>query len=201
MLKELIHSALVFIESLGVWGILLGLMLEVIPSELVLSFGGYLVSQGRVSFFWAIVFGTIGCVLQQIILYWIGRYGGRPFVEKYGKYLLLKPHFIDMAEKWFNKYGAGMVFTARFIPVVRQAISIPAGMARMPMLQFILYTMLGTIPWAILFVYLGRTLGSNWEQINEIAAPYMRPLIISGIILILLYIIFKVLTRNRKRSA
>ncbi|WP_240414949.1 DedA family protein [Paenibacillus periandrae] len=201
MLKELIHSALVFIEGLGVWGILLGLMLEVIPSELVLSFGGYLVSQGRVSFFWAIVFGTIGCVLQQVILYWIGRYGGRPFVEKYGKYLLLKPHFIDMAEKWFNKYGAGMVFTARFIPVVRQAISIPAGMARMPMLQFLLYTMLGTIPWAILFVYLGRTLGSNWEQINEIAAPYMRPLIISGIILILLYIIFKVLTRNRKRSA
>ncbi|MCU6796245.1 MULTISPECIES: DedA family protein [Paenibacillus] len=200
MLKELIHSALVFIEGLGVWGILLGLMLEVIPSELVLSFGGYLVSQGRVSFFWAIVFGTIGCVLQQVILYWIGRYGGRPFVEKYGKYLLLKPHFIDMAEKWFNKYGAGMVFTARFIPVVRQAISIPAGMARMPMLQFLLYTMLGTIPWAILFVYLGRTLGSNWEQINEIAAPYMRPLIISGIILILLYIIFKVLTRNRKRS-
>jgi membrane protein DedA with SNARE-associated domain len=200
MLKELVHSALVFIEGLGVWGILLGLMLEVIPSELVLSFGGYLVSQGRVSFFWAIVFGTIGCVLQQVILYWIGRYGGRPFVEKYGKYLLLKPHFIDMAEKWFNKYGAGMVFTARFIPVVRQAISIPAGMARMPMLQFLLYTMLGTIPWAILFVYLGRTLGSNWEQINEIAAPYMRPLIISGIILILLYIIFKVLTRNRKRS-
>ncbi|SFL68243.1 membrane protein DedA, SNARE-associated domain [Paenibacillus sp. 1_12] len=200
MLKELIHSALVFIESLGVWGILLGLMLEVIPSELVLSFGGYLVSQGRVSFLGAIIFGTIGCVLQQVILYWIGRYGGRPFIEKYGKYLLLKPHFINMAEKWFNKYGAGMVFTARFIPVVRQAISIPAGMARMPMLQFLLYTMLGTIPWAVLFVYLGRTLGSNWEQINEIATPYLRPLIISGIILILLYIIYKVLTRNRKRS-
>jgi membrane protein DedA with SNARE-associated domain len=199
MLKELIHSALVFIEGLGVWGILIGLMLEVIPSELVLSFGGYLVSQGRVSFFGAIVFGTIGCVLQQIILYWIGRYGGRPVVEKYGKYLMLKKHYLDIAERWFNQYGPIMVFAARFVPVVRQAISIPAGLAKMPMLQFLFYTTLGTIPWAILFVYLGQKLGSNWEQIDQIAAPYMRPLILSAIILILLYIIYLVLKSRRKR--
>jgi membrane protein DedA with SNARE-associated domain len=201
MLNEWVHSALLFIEGLGVWGILLGLMLEVIPSELVLSFGGYLVSQGSVSFFGAVVFGTIGCLLQQIILYWIGRYGGRPFVEKYGKYLMLKKHYIDIAERWFNQYGAIMVFAARFVPVVRQAISIPAGMARMPMLHFILYTTLGTIPWAILFVYLGRALGSNWEQIDQIAAPYMRPLILSAVVLTLLYIIYILLKRNRKGNA
>ncbi|NHN33047.1 DedA family protein [Paenibacillus agricola] len=200
MLTELVHSALVFIESLGVWGILIGLMLEVIPSELVLSFGGYLVSQGKVSFFGAVVFGTLGCVLQQVILYWLGRYGGRPFVEKYGKYLMLKKHYLAIAERWFDQYGPMMVFAARFVPVVRQAISIPAGLAKMPMLHFLFYTTLGTIPWAILFVYLGRALGSNWEQIDQMAAPYMRPLIFSAVVLALLYIIYKVLKSRRRRQ-
>jgi membrane protein DedA with SNARE-associated domain len=197
MLKDLVHSALLFIENLGVWGILLGLMLEVIPSELVLSYGGYLVSQGRISFIGAIVFGTVGCILQQVILYWIGRYGGRPFVEKYGKYFGLKKRFVDIAEIWFNKYGAGMVFTARFVPVVRQAISIPAGMARMPMLTFIFYTMLGTIPWAVLFVYLGRKLGADWEQISVAAAPFVKPFILVAVIIIVGYVLFKVLRRNK----
>ncbi|PZE20702.1 DedA family protein [Paenibacillus xerothermodurans] len=196
-MKELVHGAMSFIENLGVWGILIGLMLEVIPSELVLSYGGYLVSQGRISLVGAVIFGTIGCVLQQIILYWIGKYGGRPFIEKYGKYLLLKKHYINIAEGWFQKYGAGMVFTARFIPVVRQAISIPAGMARMSMLRFIFYTTLGTIPWAILFVYLGRTLGANWEQIDQLAAPYVKPFIIAAILLTVLYVGYKLLGRKK----
>ncbi|TDF94091.1 DedA family protein [Paenibacillus piri] len=198
MLKDIIHSALVFIENLGVWGILLGLMLEVIPSELVLSFGGYLVSQGQVTFIGAIIFGTIGCVIQQIILYWVGRYGGRPFVEKYGKYLALKKKYIDMAEGWFNRYGPIMVFAARFVPVVRQAISIPAGMAKMPMLHFLFYTTLGTIPWAILFVYLGEKLGSNWEQIDELAAPFMKYFIIGAVVAVVLYVAWKLF--NRKKS-
>nr|WP_275984000.1 DedA family protein [Paenibacillus hamazuiensis] len=190
-----------FIEGLGYWGILLGLMLEVIPSELVLSYGGYLVSQpGGISFAGAVIFGTIGCVLQQYILYWIGRYGGRPVVEKYGKFLGLKKHYLNVAESWFERYGAGMVFTARFIPVVRQAISIPAGLAKMPLWKFTLYTTLGTIPWAILFVYLGKTLGDNWEQIDEVAAPYVRPLIWASIGLTALYLIYKILTRNKKKA-
>ncbi|MDF2963260.1 MAG: rane protein [Paenibacillus sp.] len=200
MLKDLVHSALLFIESLGVWGILLGLMMEVIPSELVLSYGGYLVSQGRVSLIGAVIFGTLGCVLQQIILYWIGRYGGRPFVEKYGKYLMLKKRYLDIAEGWFNKYGPIMVFAARFVPVVRQAISIPAGLAKMPMVVFLFYTTLGTIPWAILFVYLGRTLGSNWEQIDEMAAPFMKYLIIGAIAVTVLYVLIKLVLRNKGRG-
>jgi membrane protein DedA with SNARE-associated domain len=197
MLKELVHSALVFIESLGYWGILLGLMLEVIPSEVVLSFGGYLVAQGKVSIVGAIFFGTLGCVIQQIFLYWIGRYGGRPFVDKFGKYLLLKPRFIDMASEWFNKYGPIMVFAARFVPVVRQAISIPAGMARMPMGQFLFYTTLGTIPWAIIFVYFGKSLGENWEQIEEVAGPLLNKFIAAAVIVIALYIIWKLLRKKK----
>lgn len=197
MLHDLIQSALLFIEGLGVWGILLGLMLEVIPSEIVLAYGGYLVSRGEVSMIGAIVFGTIGCMFQQVILYWIGRYGGRPALNKFGKFLHIKSKHFDIAEGWFNKYGPGMVFLARFVPVLRQAISIPAGMARMPMWKFLFYTLLGTIPWAILFVYLGRALGDNWEQIDEVAAPYTKPVLIAVAVITVLYVLWKVLTRKK----
>ncbi|WP_426451447.1 DedA family protein [Paenibacillus sp. S-38] len=200
MLHDLIQSALHFIEQLGVWGILLGLMLEVIPSEIVLAFGGYLVYRGEVSLIGAIVFGTIGCLFQQVILYWIGRYGGRPVVEKFGKYLHLKPKHLDIAEGWFNKYGPGMVFLARFVPVLRQAISIPAGMARMPMWQFLFYTTLGTIPWAILFVVLGRSLGDNWEQIEEVAGPFTKPLLIGVVVIVVLYLLWKLMKRRSTRK-
>ena len=127
MLGELIHSVLVFLEGLGYWGIMLGLMLEVIPSEIVLSYAGYLVSTGSITFWGAVAFGTIGGVIAQLFIYWIGRYGGRPVLERYGKYILIQKKHIDYAEDWFNRYGTGVIFTARFIPVVRHAISIPAG--------------------------------------------------------------------------
>jgi membrane protein DedA with SNARE-associated domain len=139
----------------------------------------------------------LGCVLQQIILYWLGRYGGRPVIEKYGKYLMLKKKYLDIAEEWFNKYGPIMVFAARFVPVVRQAISIPAGLAKMPMLHFLFYTTLGTIPWAILFVYLGKTLGNNWEQIDELAAPFIKYLVIGAVAILAVYVLVKVLQRKK----
>lgn len=197
LLHGLVESALLFIEGLGVWGILIGLMLEVIPSEIVLAYGGYLISRGEISLLGAVVFGLIGCLIQQIILYWIGRYGGRPALDKFGKYLHLKKKHLDIAESWFNRYGPVMVFLARFVPVLRQAISIPAGMARMPMLKFLFYTTLGTIPWVIIFVYLGRSLGDNWEQINQIAGPYVKPFIFGAIVLAAVYILFKWMNRHK----
>lgn len=200
MLKDLVHSALMFIESLGAWGIMLGLMLEVIPSEIVLAFGGYLVAKGEVSFLVAVIFGTIGGTIAQIFVYWIGRYGGRPFLERYGKFILINKHHIDVAENWFNRYGTGVIFTARFIPVVRHAISIPAGMARMPLSLFTLYTTLAVIPWSILFIYLGLTLGANWEQIDEKAAPYVTPFIIASVTLTVLYVLFKLIRRKKNVS-
>lgn len=132
-------------------------MIEVIPSEIVLAFGGYLVSQGDINFFGAVLFGTIGGVVAQIFVYWIGRYGGRPVLEKYGKYIFIKKKHIDHSEEWFQKYGTGVIFTARFIPVVRHAISVPAGISRMPLGKFTMLTTLAVIPWSALFVYLGYT--------------------------------------------
>lgn len=201
MLSEIIHSILEFITGLGYWGILLGLALEVIPSEIVLAYAGYLVYRGEINLPEAVLFGTIGCLLQQIVLYWIGQYGGRPFVDKYGKYLHIKPHHIDITERWFKKYGAGVVFTARFVPVLRQAISIPAGIARMSLFKFLVYTGIASIPWAVLFITLGRKLGENWESIDEIAGQYTKPILWVAIGLTAAYFIWKLLRRKNPKTA
>ncbi|WP_270165174.1 DedA family protein [Paenibacillus sp. SYP-B4298] len=198
-ISDVLHSLLLWVESLGAFGIFLGLMLEVIPSEIVLAYGGYLVSQGNVSFVMAIVFGTLGAIGQNWVLYAIGRFGGRPIVDKYGKYLKIKQKHVDVAEGWFKKYGAGIVFTARFVPVMRQVISIPAGMARMNFGLFTLLTALASLPWSIMFVYLGMQLGDRWEQIDEVAGPYIKPFVIVALALAILYFLIKYL-RSRSKT-
>ncbi|ANE45134.1 membrane protein [Paenibacillus swuensis] len=191
MLHDLVSNLLLWVESLGAWGIMLGLMIEVIPSEIVLAFGGYLVAQGKVSFLGAVIFGTIGGVIAQIFVYWIGRYGGRPFLEKFGKYILINKKQIDMSEAWFEKYGTGVIFTARFIPVVRHAISVPAGIAKMPLGKFTFLTTLAVIPWSILFVYLGYTLGDQWEHVEEKAGAYITPILIVAVLLMAVFFLYK----------
>ncbi|MCM3650963.1 DedA family protein [Metabacillus litoralis] len=176
-MEEAILNLLEWLTSLGYLGIALGLMLEVIPSEIVLGYGGYMIILGKIGFWEAFAAGVIGGTIAQLILYWIGSYGGRPFLEKYGKFLLLKKHHLDLSESWFEKYGSGVIFGARFIPVVRHAISIPAGIAKMSLWKFTLYTVAAMIPWTIFFLYLGIELGSNWMYIKEAARPYLIPMI------------------------
>ncbi|MNO30281.1 Inner membrane protein YabI [compost metagenome] len=190
-ISDLISTLFEWIQSLGYFGIMIGLMIEVIPSEIVLAFGGFLVWSGDINFFGAVLFGTIGGVIAQIFVYWIGRYGGRPVLEKYGKYILIQKKHIDHSEEWFNKYGTGVIFTARFIPVVRHAISVPAGISRMPLGKFTLLTTLAVIPWSALFVYLGMTLGNKWEDIDKVAAKYTNEIILVAIALIIIYFVFK----------
>ncbi|MBW7476782.1 DedA family protein [Paenibacillus oenotherae] len=198
-LRDVLHELLLWVESLGYYGILIGLLIEVIPSEIVLSFGGYLVHKGEITFTGAVVFGTLGAVGQQWILYAIGRFAGRPFFDKYGKFIKLKPKHLDLSEQWFRKYGAGIVFTARFVPVMRQAISIPAGIAKMNFWLFTLLTAIASVPWSLLFVYLGWKLGDQWESIDEKAAPYVQPAILIAIALLIIYVLIKYL-RSRGRS-
>ncbi|WP_042357652.1 DedA family protein [Bacillus rubiinfantis] len=190
-MKEFIFSILDFLSQLGYLGIALGLMIEIIPSEIVLAYGGYMISQGHINYFGAIIAGTIGGTLAQLFLYWAGYYGGRPFLEKYGKYVFIKKKHIDVAELWFRKYGAGVIFTARFIPVVRHAISIPAGIAKMPVSKFTIYTVAAIIPWTILFLYLGEVLGSNWSHIKEYARTYTVPIIIAALVIGVIYFIIQ----------
>ena len=196
---SLISEILTWLTNMGYAGIAIGLMIEIIPSEIVLAYGGYMVSEGTIGFIGAIIAGVIGGTIAQIFIYWIGRYGGRPFLDKYGKYLLIKKHHIDMSENWFQKYGAGVVFSARFIPIVRHAISIPAGIARMPFLKFVVLTVLAIIPWSILFVYLGIQLGSQWDDVENIAGTYTTPIMILAVVVIALYFVIKKRTAIFKR--
>lgn len=198
VLHEWLEQILLWIESLGYWGIIIGLAIEVIPSEIVLGYAGYLVSKGEISFTVAVICGTIGAVLQQWLLYAIGRYGGRPFLDRFGKFLHLKPKHIDIAEKWFDKYGPVIVFTGRFVPVMRQVVSVPAGMARMKLGLFTILTVLASIPWSILFVWLGSTLGENWEKIGEKAGPYVQPIILGAIALLIVYFLYQYLRKRGK---
>ncbi|MDR7080399.1 membrane protein DedA with SNARE-associated domain [Neobacillus niacini] len=190
-MKEFIFSILEFLSELGYFGIALGLMIEVIPSEIVLGYGGYMISEGILGYPGAIIAGTIGGTFAQLFLYWAGYYGGRPFLEKYGKYVLIKEKQIDLSEQWFKKYGVGVIFFARFIPVVRHAISIPAGIAKMSPTKFTVYTVAAIIPWTILFLYLGHALGKNWSHIKEYAAQYTLPILIGAVILGVIYYLIK----------
>lgn len=197
-MKDFIFSILMFLSQLGYLGIALGLMIEIIPSEIVLGYGGYMIAQGHMNFLGAVIAGTIGGTIAQLFLYWAGYYGGRPFLEKYGKYVLIKKSHIDVAESWFQKYGAGVIFSARFIPVVRHAISIPAGIAKMPVSKFTLYTVAAVLPWTVLFLYLGKVLKENWSHIKEYAQPYVLPIIIAAIVLAAIYFIIKKTKKTTK---
>lgn len=190
------NDILIWLTDLGYLGIAIGLMIEIIPSEIVLAYGGYMVSNGSITFIGAIIAGVIGGTIAQLFLYWIGYYGGRPFLYKYGKYLLIQKHHIETAEKWFEKYGGGVVFSARFIPVVRHAISIPAGIAKMPLLKFTGLTVLAIIPWSILFVYLGIQLGSRWDHVENVAKTYTTPIMLVAAVLIILYFGLKTLRKK-----
>ncbi|GLH64868.1 DedA family protein [Parageobacillus sp. G301] len=196
-MHEFVQNIFTFLADLGYIGIALALMIEVIPSEIVLAYAGYLVSREEISFVGAVIAGTIGGTIAQLFLYWMGYYGGRPFLDKYGKYLLIKKKHLDLSEQWFEKYGSGVIFTARFIPVVRHAISIPAGIAKMSWKKFTLYTTCAIIPWSIFFIFLGERLGSHWKEIDEIAQPYLRPVIIVAIVVTVIYIALQVYRRKR----
>ncbi|MDQ0232350.1 DedA family protein [Metabacillus malikii] len=196
-MENIILQALEWLTDLGYIGIALGLMLEVIPSEIVLGYGGYMIVTGKIGFIGAVIAGVVGGTIAQLFLYWLGSYGGRPFLEKYGKFLLLNKHHLDVSETWFEKYGTGVIFGARFIPVVRHAISIPAGIAKMSLWKFTIYTVLAMIPWTIFFLYLGVELGSNWMHIKEVAKPYLIPMMSFAVIAGCTYVLVKKFKRPR----
>jgi membrane protein DedA with SNARE-associated domain len=134
-----------------------------LPSEIIMPFAGYLVYTGRFSLFWVATAGAIGCNLGSAVAYWIGAYGGRPLVEKYGSYILLDRRDLDRTTRFFERFGAITVLVARLLPVVRTFIALPAGIARMPQLRFHIYTFVGSWPWCFVLAYAGMKLGNAWH--------------------------------------
>lgn len=137
-----------------------------LPSEVIMPFSGFLVAQGEMNLWLAGLAGAIGCVVGSALSYWIGAVGGRPLIEKYGKYILFSHHDLDLADRWFKKRGEMTVFVGRLLPVVRTFISFPAGISKMHFGRFILYSFLGSLPWCIFLVYIGQKMGENWEKLR-----------------------------------
>ncbi len=160
------------IQAFGALGVALLMALEnlfpPIPSELILPFAGFLVGRGELGFLPALIASTAGSLFGALILYALGRWGGRNLILRYGRYLRVKEADLDRAEGWFDKYDQWVVLFGRMVPGVRSVVSIPAGMLRTPFLQFVLLTTAGSAAWNALLLGAGWYLGENWQQIEGI---------------------------------
>lgn len=166
------------ISTLGYAGIVLLMAIESacipLPSEIIMPFSGYLVSKGEMNLWGVGVAGAVGCVVGSWVAYYAGMYGGRPFIERYGRYILLSRHDLDLADRWFAKYGELIVFTARLLPAIRTFIAFPAGVARMNMWRFTIYTFAGSLPWCLGLAYVGQKLGEQWDKNDTLKTWFHR---------------------------
>ncbi len=162
------------IVALGYPGIALLMAIESacvpLPSEIIMPFAGYLVSQGHFTLWGAATAGAIGCNLGSVLAYAAGQYGGRPLALKYGRYLLIDAHDIDRADRFFARYGDWAVLIGRLLPIIRTFIAFPAGMARMPLLRFHVFTFIGSWPWCYGLAWVGLALGQAWNSDPRIKA-------------------------------
>jgi membrane protein DedA with SNARE-associated domain len=156
------------ISSAGYFGVVILMAIESacipLPSEVIMPFAGYLVSIGQFSLIGAATMGALGCNVGSTIAYYVAAKGGRPAFERWGRYILIGPAEIERADRFFARYGSATVFFGRLLPVVRTFIAFPAGLARMPMLKFQLYTFLGSWPWCFALAYIGYVLGARWDS-------------------------------------
>jgi membrane protein DedA with SNARE-associated domain len=177
------------ISTLGYGGVVLLMAIESacipLPSEIIMPFAGYLVSRGEMNLWLVGVAGAVGCVLGSMVAYWAGMYGGRPLIEKYGRYILISHHDLDLADRWFAKYGEIIVFASRLLPAIRTFIAFPAGVARMNISRFIIYTFAGSLPWCLGLAYVGQKLGEQWDKDPRLKSLFHRFDFVIGIILVL----------------
>ena len=178
------------IHKIGYFGIFILMVLESmiapVPSEAVMPFAGFLVYSGKFNLFLTILASSIGSIIGSLLSYYIGFYGGRPFVMKLGRYLFLEEAQLDFTINFFKKYGAITIFISRFIPVVRHLISIPAGVGRMGIKKFVFYTLAGATLWNSFLIYVGMKLGENWQSISK----YTEQIDILIVVLIVIAVVY-----------
>lgn len=188
------------ISSFGYWGMFIAMILEaviiIIPSEIILATGGILAANNIFSFFGAFFTGLLGSVFCAVIIYLMGYYGGRPFIEKYGKYFFMKKEDIDKSDKWFEKYGMKAALIGRCLPIIRTFISLPIGISKLNFKRFVFYTTVGSIPWTLAFVSAGYYLGDNWKILLKYVDILKVPIIIFLSLFLVIHILKKVF-KNR----
>lgn len=207
MTEKILTALFIFIKTLiaatGYGGIVILMAIESacipLPSELIMPFAGYLVYTGSMKLLWVATAGAIGCNLGSLIAYEIGYYGGRPLVERYGRWVLMGRRELDWADRFFNRWGYLAVFVARMLPVVRTFIALPAGIARMPRLRFHVYTFLGSWPWCFLLAWIGMKMGENWRQLGKYLHQF--DVVIVGIIAVGVIWFVRSHWKNRLTSA
>ena len=176
LLKLLAAFIVATIGALGYFGVFLTMAIESaaipLPSEVIMPFSGYLVSTGRFTLHGAAFWGAAGCVFGSLCAYGVAARGGRPLVERYGRYVLLSRRDLDLSERLFRTYGSPIIFFSRLMPVVRTFISLPAGLARMPLGRFCTYTFLGSYPFCLALAWLGRELGERWPTLEASFRKY-----------------------------
>lgn len=200
----LAHYATAFIDKTGYASVFVLMVMESmvlpVPSEAVMPFAGFLIAESKFSFALVILFSTAGSIVGSLISYCIGRYGGRPFIDRFGRYLLLDHDDLTATEKFFNKYGEVTIFICRFIPVVRHLISIPAGTGRMNIVKFSIYTVAGAGLWNAFLAVCGYHLRKNWDTVMH----YSRYIDIAVVLLLVAGVAFfitKHLLRRARSSA
>ena len=189
------------ISSLGYGGIILLMAISAanipIPSEVIMPFSGFLVFQGTFNLYLTALMGAIGCVVGSSFSYFLGSYVGRPLVEKYGKFILISHHDLDLADRWFGKHGEATVFFGRFLPVITTFISFPAGISRMNYARFIIYSFFGSLLWSLFLAFIGLKLGENWGNIKNYTRGFDW-LILALIIIGIIWWIWRHLRQNSK---
>lgn len=187
------------ISNTGYLGIFVLMTLEsalvLIPSEIIMPFSGYLVSTGKFNLIGVIIAGGAGNLAGSLIAYFIGIKLGRAFILRYGRYILLKKSHLEWAESYFEKYGNKTTFVTRLLPGIRTYISLPAGIAKMDLKKFCLYTFVGSTIWSAIWTYVGVALGEEWKQIRHYS-EYVDAAIIIGIIIVVIIIIKKKIGRK-----
>jgi membrane protein DedA with SNARE-associated domain len=216
MLEFIDRIVIPFLTSLygafGYLGVMIAMAIESamipLPSELILPFAGFLVSdpdaiepltRARWDFWIVVIVATIGNTIGSVIGYAIGAWGGRPFLERWGKYMLIRPHEIELADHFFQRYGSATAFFSRLLPIVRTFISFPAGVARMHLGKFIVYSTAGALIWSILLVQLGVVFGERWTDIRHLLQPFDLAIAVLVIFAVVLFVWWRLGMPGRSR--
>ena len=197
-------------SSVGYLGVALWVAIESviipIPSELVLPFAGFLVGEGTqieplTGLPWNVIlvtlFGTVGATLGALVAYAIGMFGGRPVIERWGRYLGITPDDLDRADDFFARHGEAAAFFGRMVPIIRSLVSFAAGIAHMPLGRFVVFTFLGSLPWTLLLVVSGVVMGANWEEIGGILKRFEYLVLAILVVIALLWIWFRIIKPRR----
>ena len=210
MISKVIETLAVFttgvISAMGYGGIVLLMAIESacipLPSEIIMPFAGYLVYRGEMTLNGAALAGAIGCVVGSIPAYYLGQFGGRPLIERYGRYVLISHRELDLADRLFQRWGQWVVFAGRLLPVIRTFIAFPAGVSRMPMGKFLIYTFVGSYPWCYALAWVGEWAGEAWHTDPRVKAVYHRfelVIVVAGVLAVAWFVWHKVKEARRAR--